>query len=223
MFENNSGIRTIVDRLEIGPRLRALVTKMEADGMKLDQPPAAGAAEVKALLDLVDGTALCAAILAHLIDHIEVEQPEPELTQLSHKLRWDRAAAQTEGLALLLIGDRYYAFGHQAERIAETLNIHIGYINREIATTVRLDQQAEWAPKLQEARLDVTLFEEDGDGFQSIRLLDDAEPEAETHPLDHDEDGRKGGSKKGKQSTRAKGAAKKNKAKAAKAAQPTPA
>lgn len=221
-MEHLLGVRTLIDRLGLPPRMKQLVAAMEEQRGPLEEVgDTPGAAEVKRVLALVDGNTLLACMVAAMLNEIEVSDEELKEDKRvnddrSDYERWLEAAnAYPDKLVLLLIGDTYYAFDGQAERLADELEEHLFKVGRETGIAFKADHQPTWESKILDAGLDVLLVAEaeegddGGPGYSTVNLLGDDD----TDPLDHDHNGKKGGSLPGDQSTAHKGAAKKKKAK----------
>ena len=78
-MENMAGVRQLIDRQPIPPRMKMLIKQIEdRPGFAVDAPPATGAAEVKEIMQLVDGNNLLAGIVACILASIPVEEPEAD-------------------------------------------------------------------------------------------------------------------------------------------------
>lgn len=84
MKENLGGVRHIIDRIGLPQRIGLLIHAMEAEGLKLEDPPEVGAKEVRQLMGLVDGHWLLGALVAHIVSALdpaefpELAEPAPE-------------------------------------------------------------------------------------------------------------------------------------------------
>lgn len=168
------GLRTLVDRLGVPPRIAELVRQIEADKGPIDRPPEQGFREVVHLMKLVDGAALLGCIVAYLAADIEVAEDDSPKRLRETKdpyLQWVKVQEDSDPLVLLLWGETYLAFDGPAERIAATLDAHLINLRGHQAVSLRCAEQASWQDKLVEAQLDAVLVEMDGDERHTVRLL----------------------------------------------------
>jgi hypothetical protein len=79
-LDNFGGLRQLIDKMDMPPRLAALVGMIERDIGPIEEPPADGIAEIKQALAYVDGHVLLGAIVAFMIAQIpdEALEQEPE-------------------------------------------------------------------------------------------------------------------------------------------------
>jgi hypothetical protein len=218
MLDTMQGIRTIIDRQDLPPGMRQLVTKIEEQHGPLEKLDPAAEKEIREVLAYVDGAALCVAIVVALLTQVPDtgtrarQVVEPEKIESDAEL-WDRAKGTVPGLALLKCGGYYLAYDEQAERIAEATNEHLSHQSRRTIIGLPLGKQSEWTLKIAQANLEVYLIEQVEGEFRSTAILNDAPAPAPADPLDHDHNGAKGGSLAGDESTAHKGAVKKKTAK----------
>lgn len=74
------GIRTLIDRMGLPPGIGRIIAEFESVSGPLEKVGARGDAEVRAVLQLVDGPTLFAAIVAKLVDLIP-DQVYAEMTK----------------------------------------------------------------------------------------------------------------------------------------------
>lgn len=199
------GVRMMLNRNDVPARLRVLVGQIENDlNRPIERVDNLHWAELRRLLQLVDGQMLVNCIVMQLLSMIDVPETEPTRPpERSLYEDWREQASAHAELVLLHSSGRYYAFDATAERLAAVLDEHLANIRGHVSLSLRGESRPAWEEKLREAQMDVVLIEGEDDDRFPVKLL------ADPDPLDHDGDGKKGGSKKGKKSTRAKGAAKK--------------
>ncbi len=178
MLDTMAGVRTLIDRSDLPPRLKLLIENIEKDLGPIDEVPDKGGAEVRQVLNLVDGTNLLAGIIAWMIETIPYDGPELNDTvnapKSKHEL-WQHAVdhAKVDGLVLLEIGDSYYAFDEQARRIADATVSHMIVLHRADCVALFEAKRAEWIGKIVEAKLDVYLVTGNEDeGYDSTSVLD---------------------------------------------------
>jgi hypothetical protein len=201
-MEQMQGVRIIIDRLGLPPRMKILVEQIEDRFGPLEEMPDIGAAEVRRIRGYVDGENLLAAIVARIINDVPVEEEALQADAQANDQRgdferWNEAAEKfSDQLVLLLIAPQpdsqtYVAFDAAADRIADTIKEHAIIIDRHTAVSLATERQADWAQALVDAGLDVLLVEENPDadgGYATTSVLD----MGLTAEIDEDEGGEGG-------------------------------
>lgn len=197
-MDQMQGVRTIIDRLGLPPRIKFVVAELEKHNGPLEQLPEAGAAEVRQIRGYVDGENLLAAIVAHIVSEIPAEELDVEdIAEHAAKqderddyTRWSQAAEKfPDQLVMLLISPTpearvYIAYDSQANRITSAIHEHEIILGQHTAVSLPLDRQLEWAQALVNAGLDVLLVEEtageEGERYTMSAVLDmGLEPQGE--------------------------------------------
>jgi hypothetical protein len=175
-----NGIRVLIDRLGLPPRLKELVKQMEeSDGPLELVAESNGGKEVREVLHMVDGPNLMTAIVATLLNHVDV--PEEELaaheaeqdTRTPYE-RWQQAvAAYPDPIVLLLVTGNYLAFDEQAERLAADIDEHNTIVDGRTCIALSENTKPRWAVAITDKELDVLLVEENEDGtYAALDILD---------------------------------------------------
>lgn len=181
-MEQMQGVRTIIDRLGLPPRMKVLVEHIEKEFGPLEQLPDAGAEEVRRIRGYVDGENLLAAIVARFVNEVEIEAEALEadahaMDQRTDFDRWTDAAEGRDELTLLFVPDADYfiAFEPAAERIADAIKEHAIIIGQHTAISLPMANQPTWLTAIADANLDVALVREDPEaegGYHVERVLD---------------------------------------------------
>jgi hypothetical protein len=175
-----NGIRVLIDRLGLPPRLKELVKRMEEkDGALELVAETPGGKEVREVLHMVDGPNLMTAIVATLLNHVEV--PEEELaaheaeqdTRTPYE-RWQQAvAAYPDPIVLLLVNGNYLTFDAQAERLAADIDEHNTIVDGRTCIALSENTQSRWAVAIADKELDVILVTELEDGGYTVDEIAD--------------------------------------------------
>lgn len=164
------GVRTLIDRLGLPPRLKMLVTRMEEESGPLELVGTTpGGGEVRRIQGMVDGQNLLASIVAAMLNHVPVDEEElradgQKADQRTAYDRWiDAAEAYPQCLVLWLEGASYVAFDGQAERLIEELGEHPVLLFSKTGISLPLSTQASWSATLADRGLEVYLVAEQTD------------------------------------------------------------
>lgn len=179
------GIRVLVDRLGLPPRLAEMVRRCEEECGPLEQVNGTpGEGEVRQILGMVDGQNLLAALVAKALNEIEVpaEVLKTAETRIDRRTDYDRWAeardAYPDRLVILNLGEGYIAFETAAERVLELVAEHPYVIDGHSGVALSGQTYETWTAALIDGGLDATIVSESDEtdsGFDSFELLDTAE------------------------------------------------
>jgi hypothetical protein len=187
------GVRVLIDRLGLPPRLAYLVAEMERqDGPLNEVGETPGALEVRRILGMVDGQNLCAAIVACLCNHVPADELEGELrldaieqdTRTPYTRWLDAVAMFPDPIVLLLSNGNYVAFDSQATRLADAIEEHHLNLDGKVAVALSANTAPSWAAKIERSGLDVLLVHEDEDGGYITITPDEAVPPEEVPTIE---------------------------------------
>lgn len=175
------GIRTLIDRLGLPPRLKIIVENFEREYGPLDQVgPTKGAAEVRQILGMVDGQNLLAALVSMLCNDVVVDDEiaDADARAMDTRTLYDRwldaSHAYPNNIVLLKDGDAYVAFDGQGERLAAELGEHQVTVGRSLAVALTEVSAPSWSAAIADKNLDVLLVVEDdeeADGYSTAPVV----------------------------------------------------
>lgn len=127
MLDNLGGIRSMIERQGLPPRINVIVEQLEKQNkIKIEDVPQVGIDEVKQLFQLVDGQNLIGAIVAHIAASVPADQlpqsvdPEKLASDLTDGEVDSMLEGSPEELAALLEGCSDDTINHVLSRAIDT-------------------------------------------------------------------------------------------------------